>query len=125
MTLPQQHEVDFSDPSQRFLWAFRGIEINGFPMAIPEPVLKEWSKHLSKCGFVHESEILPPEDLPSRQTIHYQPPVRGQNHDFNMSGKWIPIDQPLVSPTVPSVSLMTPQEKAQLIRELKEEGLLD
>ena len=116
MAIPSQGETNFEDPSERFLWALRGVEFNGMPIAFPEKVLRGWSKHLSECGFVHD---------PESQTIHYQPPVRGQDHELNTSGKWIPIDQPVHEPLVPTASLMTAAEKAKMIAEFKEEGLID
>jgi Protein of unknown function (DUF2744). len=112
----QQHETDLSDPRQRFVWAFRGIDFNGTPMSIPEAVLESWSEHLSQCGFVHDS---------SQQTIHYQPPVRGQDHPMNLSGQWVPMSQPLKQPLVPNAQRMTAAEKAKMIQEFKEEGLID
>lgn len=116
MAIPTQAETNFDDPSERFLWALRGIEFNGMPIAFPEKVLRGWSKHLSECGFVHD---------PEAQEIHYQPPVRGQDHELNTSGKWVPIDQPIHEPLVPTASLMTAAEKAKMIAEFKEEGLID
>lgn len=116
MAIPSQGETNFDDPSERFLWALRGIEFNGMPIAFPEKVLRGWSKHLSECGFVHD---------PEKQKIHYQPPVRGQDHELNTSGKWIPVDQPIHEPLVPTASLMTAAEKAKMIAEFKEEGLID
>lgn len=116
MAIPRQEETDFNDPSERFLWALRGMEFNGTPIAFPEPVLRRWSEHLSACGFVHD---------PDQQTIHYQPPVRGQDHELNTSGKWISIEDPIHEPLVPTASLMTPGEKAKMIEEFREEGLID
>lgn len=116
MAIPSQAETDFDDPSQRFMWAFRGMEFNGMPIAFPEPVLREWSKHLSACGFVHD---------PERQEIHYQPAIRGQQHDFNMSGQWVGIDEPIEEPVVSSAEKLTPAEKALLIEEFREEGIID
>ncbi|UBI10057.1 DUF2744 domain-containing protein [Corynebacterium coyleae] len=116
MAIPRQEETNFDDPSERFLWALRGIEFNGMPVAIPEKVLRGWSRHLSACGFVHD---------PALQEIHYQPPVRGQDHDLNTSGKWIPVDEPIQEPLVPTASLMTAGEKAKMIEEFREEGLID
>ena len=111
-----QHETDFNDPKQRFQWAFRNMEVNGFPLAFPDKFLEEISVPLSKCGFVHD---------PEQQEIHFQPPIRGQDHSMNMSGQWIPIDQPIHAPMVRTVDALTPQEKARLIQELKEEGAID
>lgn len=116
MAIPRQEETNFNDPSERFLWALRGMEHNGIPIAFPEPILRSWSRHLSDCGFVHDPEL---------QVIHYQPPVRGQDHDLNTSGKWVPIEEPIHEPLVPTAEKMTPQEKAQMIAEFREEGLID
>lgn len=136
MGFPSQKETDFGDPRERFLWAFRGIEYNGVPFGAPEAVFREWSEHLSRCGFLHADQVLAAAEqvenvgelrdvLRDAQTIHYQPPVRGQDHPLNLSGRWVPVDQPIVEPDVPAVSKMTPGEKAKMIAELREEGLLD
>lgn len=111
-----QHEADLSDPKQRFQWALRNMTVNGFPLAFPDKFLGEISEHLSACGFVHD---------PAEQTIHFQPPIRGQDHTMNLSGQWVPIDQPVELPLVKATDAMTQQEKAKLILELKEEGLID
>ncbi|MDK4206996.1 phage gene 29 protein family protein [Corynebacterium pseudodiphtheriticum] len=135
MALPSQEETDYSDPRQRFVWAFRGIEYNGMPFGAPEAVFREWSEHLSRCGFLHVDQVLEAaraagdvgalqEALQDVQRIHYQPPVRGQDHPLNLSGKWVPVDEPIVDPEVPATSKMTPGEKAKLIEELREEGLI-
>lgn len=136
MGFPSQSETNFSNPQERFLWAFRGIGFNGFPLSAPEAVFKEWSEHLSRAGFVHVSEVeealcaegVDPAGVLGRlpsQEIHYQPPVRGQDHPLNTSGQWIPVDQPIKEPSVPTASLMTPGEKAKMIQEFREEGLID
>lgn len=135
MALPSQEETDYSDPRQRFVWAFRGIEYNGMPFGAPEAVFREWSEHLSRCGFLHVDQVLEAareagdvgalqEALQDVQRIHYQPPVRGQDHPLNLSGKWVPVSELIVDPEVPATSKMTPGEKAKLIEELREEGLI-
>lgn len=135
MPLPRQHEVDMSDPKRRFLWAFRNIAYNGVPLAAPEQVFCEWSEHLSKAGFVHVSEVEAALEgcadaervlgrLPS-QEIHFQPPVRGQDHPFNTAGCWIPVSEEIVEPELSSAACLTPAEKAKLIGEFREEGLID
>lgn len=130
-----QHEADLNDPKQRFSWAFRDIGSRGMPMAIPDPIREEWSEHLTKCGFIHVDQVA--EVLSSieygqeilnllpKQEIHYQPPLRGQDHPLNTSGEWISVDQEIQQPVVPTASLMTDQEKAKMIAEFKEEGLID
>lgn len=134
MSIPQQKDADLNDPKQRFVWAFQGIRFKGSPMAFPQPILEAWSDHLSKAGFIHVSQL---EDLcdehgnlslysfPFQQEIQYQPPFRGQDHSMNISGQWIPVEQEVKQPIVPTASLMTAQEKAKMIQEFKEEGLID
>lgn len=130
MSIPKQNEVNMQDPKQRFLWAFQGIEYNGVPFAAPKEIFEQWSEHLSKAGFVHVSELegfIDPDvykALP-KQTIHYQPPVRGQDHPMNTSGQWVPVSQPIEEPVVPAVERMTPGEKAKMIDEFREAGLID
>jgi hypothetical protein len=68
-----------------------------------------------------ETGVIDLDQLPE-QEIHYQPPVRGQDHGFNGSGEWVPIDQPLEAPVVNQVALMTPQERALLVEQLREAG---
>lgn len=123
-----QKDTNFSDPRQRFVWALTQMMFNGMPFVAPSQVLEEWSEHLSACGFIHVSELeglLDESQLPNRQSIHFQPPVRGGQHPFNTSGQWVPVDQPIQEPHVPAVAKMTPSEKAQLIAELRAEGSID
>lgn len=125
-----QHETDLDDPKQRFGWAFREITVNGNPTAIPEPVLEEWSQRLAQAGFLHIDQVrrtLGDEaaaQLP-QQEIHYQPPIRGQDHAMNTSGGWVPVSEPLKQPMVPTSALMTKEEKAKMIQEFREEGIID
>lgn len=123
-----QSETDFNDPEQRFEWALESLPMNGMPVALPSPTKREWSKRLSEAGFIHVSQLeglIEEGDLPARQEIHFQPPIRGQEHSMNTSGKWVPVNEPIKQPVVPTVSLMTPAEQAKMIAELKEEGLID
>lgn len=134
MSIPLQEATDFNDPKQRFVWAFQGIQFRGSPTAFPQPILEEWSEHLSQAGFIHVSQLeelcdeyghLSLYSFPFKQEIQYQPPVRGQGHSMNVSGQWVPMDQEIEKPVVPTASLMTTQEKAKMIQEFKEEGLID
>lgn len=116
------------EQKERFLWAFQGLEVNGQPVAFPRPVLEQWSEHLSKCGFIHIDEVAacPVDENPLRhlpvQEIHYQPPVRGQANSFNLAGEWVPIDQPIRGA---EESDMSSEEKQALIKQFREEGLID
>lgn len=133
--MKSQHESDMGNPRERLAWAFRGLNYNGFPLAIPDPIIEEWSEHLSKCGFIHVSQVerlsqMFPDvvdliDALPKQEIHYQPPVRGQDHTMNLSGSWVSVDTPIQKPLVPTASLMTPAEKQKMLDEFREEGLID
>ena len=119
----RQSDCDFSDPKQRFVWALQNVGFNGFPVAFPTPVKESLSEHLSACGFIHVSELeglVPEGDLPSRQSIHFQPPVHGQDHHLNMAGEWVPVEQEIVEPEV-----LSHQQKLALIDAFREEGLID
>lgn len=132
--MKQQNESDLNNPKERFPWAFRGLDYNGFPLAIPDPILVEWSEHLSKCGFINVSQlveladedgILDINNLPHKQEVHYQPPVRGQDHSMNLSGSWVPVDTEIHEPVVSTLSKLTPAEQVKLLKEFKDRGLLD
>ena len=111
-----QSDCDHKNPEERFLWAFQNLEFKGFPVGFPEEVLRQWSKHLCECGFVHD---------PSRQVIHFQPPVRGQGHPLNMSGEWVPVEQKIQEPVVSVLANLSGGELADLIGELRDGGLID
>lgn len=129
-----QHETNMNNARERFVWALRGISYNGIPFMAPDAILEDWSEHLSACGFVHVSQVGELADdhdnldlgkFPYRQEIHFQPPIRGQEHPLNASGEWVPVQQDIQEPMVPASALMTDQEKAKMITEFREEGLLD
>lgn len=138
MAFPEQSTTDMRDPSQRFVWMFRGIGFRGMPFTAPAEVFEEWSQHLSACGGLHISQVEGVLDelvdadtkdsilkaLP-RQEIHYQPPVRGQQHHMNQSGKWIPVEEPLQAPRVDVIDSLTAQEKAELVERFREEGWVE
>lgn len=122
--MKSQAETDLWDQRERFLWAFRGMEFNGVPFLAPVEVFREWSEHLSKCGFIHVSQVGDGRELP-RQEIHYQPPVRGEDHDLNGAGSWIPVEKPIQGSLVPLVEQLTPVERAALIDDLRAGGYVD
>lgn len=126
MSWPTQGQTNFDDPQQRFVWALRGLRFNGSPVIIPEPAAKELSEHLSRCGFVHIDQVAacpvgenPLRHLPA-QEIHYQPPLKGQDHSMNTSGEWVDAETPIITE-----SGMSLDEKQELIQQFREEGLID
>lgn len=124
-----QAETDFSNPKERFGWAFRGIKYGDHTMTIADPIVEQWSEHLSACGFIHVSEVVKEypgllEQLPKQQ-IHYQPPVEGQDHGLNAAGKWQSVDEPIKESRVDILQRLNNTEKAVLADRLREEGYLD
>lgn len=137
MAIKRQYESDLSNPKERFAWALRGIEVRGMPMAFPEPILAEFSEHLSRTGAIHIDQVDMALDgvdketaelilsrLP-KQEIHYQPPVQGQEHELNVAGEWKPVDEPIITPKNKTIENLSPQEREKLIQELREEGEID
>lgn len=121
-----QAETDFNNPKERFGWAFRGIRYGDHTMSIAEPIVEQWSEHLSACGFVHVSQLEGlVDDLPFKQQIHYQPPVEGQDHGLNAAGKWQSVDEPIKESRVDILQKLNNTEKAVLAERLREEGYLD
>lgn len=126
MTIPTQGECDFDKPEQHLLWALRGLQWGDNTMVIPRPILEKWSSHLVATGAVHVSALwkladengkIDINDLP-KQKIKYQLPQRGQNHDLNGAGKWVPVSAPEPSP----LSGLSDEQKALLAAELRKEG---
>lgn len=129
-----QAETDFNNPKERFGWAFRGIRYGDHTMSIAEPIVEQWSEHLSACGFIHVSQLddlvdeygfMSLYDFPFKQQIHYQPPVEGQDHGLNAAGKWQSVDEPIQESRVDILQKLNNTEKAVLAERLREEGYLD
>lgn len=121
-----QAETDFNDPKQRFAWAFRGIKYGDHVMAIADPIVEQWSEHLSACGYIHVSQLEGLVDnIPFTQQIHYQPPVEGQDHGLNAAGKWQSVDEPIKESRVDILQRLNNSEKAVLAERLREEGYID
>lgn len=118
MTVPLQHEVDTTNPEEAFVWALAclpGPKDGVLP--IPPQVLGKWSKHLWDLGFRHY-----PED----QKREYQPPARGGDHWLNATGKWVKKGTPMPArATAPDMSKSTPDERADVVRQLIESGELE
>ena len=133
MSIPSQAECDLSKPEEHFLWALRGLGWGDHPVAIPRPILEKWSKHLVECGAVHvlalyaladEDGKIDISDLP-KQKIKYVNYARGEDHELNIAGKWLPVEAEEPEPVkVPPASSLSPAEKAILAAELKQEGYL-
>lgn len=121
-----QAETDFNNPKERFGWAFRGIKYGDHVMAIADPIVEQWSEHLSACGFIHVSQLEGLVDsIPFKQQIHYQPPVEGQDSAMNLAGQWQSVDKPLQESRVDIASMFTAPERELLIQQWREDGHID
>ncbi|MEU4648153.1 MULTISPECIES: phage gene 29 protein family protein [Nocardia] len=118
MSIPQQHECDPNNPEEAISWAFVGLPgPKNAPMIVHPMVLKQWSKHLWDLGFRHH---------PDEQTKEYHPPIRGHHHWLNSAGTWVEKGTPQPARiTAPDVGMLTQQERADLVSQLREHGDLN
>lgn len=90
MSIPLQHNADMDSPEEHLLWALVNIGgLAGAPLLMPVSVMREWSKHLYKCGFRHDA---------SKQEIFYRPPGPDASIWDGLSGVWVESDSPGESP---------------------------
>ena len=84
MGLPTQDKCDMGKPDEHFLWALLNIgDSIGAPLLVPEPILREWSKHLYLAGFRHCDD---------KQQIWYEVPQDGVSvFDGAAGGRWVEI----------------------------------
>lgn len=90
MGIPLQSEMDFSDPEEHLLWGLVNMgERIGAPLLMPEKFMREFSKHLYRCGFRHDRSV---------QEIWYKPPGEGDSIWHGTGGKWLDGPEPGVPP---------------------------
>lgn len=119
-----QHDPPSRNPRERFVWALRGLAFNQIPLTAPLDVLEEWSKHLSDCGFIHVAEVTDPvarSTLPE-QTKWLQEPAAGPHSTVNPGVTWVDNEEDVRPQRF--VDGFTPEQRAVLIHELREEGEL-
>ncbi|MBV7294935.1 DUF2744 domain-containing protein [Corynebacterium sp. TAE3-ERU12] len=77
-SVPDQDKCDPESPDEHLLWALMGLPGPGATavMLVPEPALRQWSKHLWECGFRHHPEL---------QTRRYEPP----SDPLSGGGEWV------------------------------------
>ena len=81
MSIPLQHDMDMDDPEQHLLWGLVNMgEKIGAPLLLPEKFMRDFSKHLYRCGFRHD---------PSEQEIWYKPPGNGDSIWHGTGGTWV------------------------------------
>lgn len=123
-----------TNPEEHFLWALRNMPaFAGAGMVTHPGFLRKWSEHLWNCGFAHRDylEGLADEDgnihvskLP-RQTIKFQPPVRGPRHGYNNAARWVSSDTPDPQPiNLPDIRQLTIQENEAMIEQYRSAGMI-
>ncbi|WP_405164710.1 DUF2744 domain-containing protein [Nocardia sp. NBC_01499] len=115
MSIPLHEHCDQAKAEEAFVWALVGLPgPRNSPLMVHPDTLGEWSKHLWDLGFRHY-----PED----QAKEFHPPARGHHHWLNGSGQWLPQGTPRVHvPDLPEVTQLTAEERAHVVRQLRDSG---
>lgn len=122
MGIPLQKDMNMEDPGEHVLWGLVNAgERIGAPLLLPEPFMKEFSRHLYRCGFRHHPEL---------QEIWYKPPTEDATLFEGIGGEWIESDEPGVMPELYSreevlqkmVSVLSPSDRITLLEQLGGEG---
>lgn len=132
--IPSQRDTDFYDPEQHFAWALRNLPAFAGSGMITHPgFLREWSKHLWACGFAHRDYLASLADndgnihvskLP-KQTIKFQPAMRGPRHGYNNAAHWVPVDTPDPKPVnLPDIRQLTIQENEMMLAQYRAAGMI-
>ena len=132
--IPSQQNHNPKDPKQHFVWALRNLPMAAGVGAITHPeILKLWSEHLWKCGFVHrdylegladENGNIHVSQLP-QQSIKLQQAFRGQRHDMNPAYRWVSADEEDPVPVrIPNIREMTQQENEYMLRQYRAAGMI-
>lgn len=132
--IPTQQQADLNNPEEHFLWALRNMpSMAGAGMVTHPGFLRQWSAHLWACGFVHHDylEKLADEDgnihvskLP-KQTIKFQPAMRGPRHLYNNAARWVSADTPDPEPiNLPDIRQLTIQENEIMLEQYRSAGMI-
>ena len=111
--IPLQENMDLGDPVESLLWALVKLnEKQGAPLLMPVPILREQAQSLWDRGLRFHPEL---------QRSWYHPPGNEGSFEAQLSGEWR--DEPPRSeeePVAQALSLMSPEMKAELRRQLNE-----
>ena len=133
--IPSQRDANLDNPEEHFSWALRNMPtFAGIGAVTNSGFLKEWSKHLWKCGFRHRDWLLRLADengnihvsqLPT-QEIKLQDPVRGPRHQYNNAARWVDSSTPDPEPIrLPDIRQLTIQENEAMIQQYRDAGMVD
>lgn len=131
--IPTQTECDPNNPEEHVLWALKNLpSVQGVGQIVHPSILKQWSRHLVECGFVHVDSIkalankngtVSVKKLPE-QKIEWRPPLRGSAHEFNR-GEWVPVGTPQPKPIrLPDVRQMSPEENQIMLDQYRRAGFV-
>lgn len=132
--IPSQHEANMDNPEEHFLWALRNMPaLAGVGMVTHPGFLRQWSSHLWSCGFAHrdylerladENGMIHVSQLP-KQTIKFQPAVRGPRHAYNNAARWVSADSPDPEPIkLPDIRQLTLQENEAMLAQYRDAGMI-
>ena len=121
MSIPLQHDMQMDDPEQHLLWGLVNMgEKIGAPLLLPEKFMRDFSKHLYRCGFRHD---------PSEQEIWYKPPGNGDSIWHGTGGKWVEGPEKGVAPKFLSDDEVAEKVIASLpesvLAKIREGGVVD
>ena len=130
--IPPQDEADFNNPEEAVAWALRNMPTFAGVGAVTHPgFLKQWSRHLVDCGFVHVSQVTAMADkdgnvnvskLP-KQRIKMINPIRGARHHYNPAAVWVPVDAKEPPRTrIPDIRQLTHNEQEGLLEQFRVAG---
>lgn len=111
---PTRENCNPDDPYQAFLWMLVALPgQNGGQLVMPIDYLQLISERLWQCG------ARPVAD----PVIKYRPPSGTEPNWITSPGSWVDVseDDPAPNPARRALSLLTAQQKAELLAELKRE----
>ena len=132
--IPTKDQADMNNPEEHFLWALRNMpSFAGAGMVTHPGFLRQWSAHLWNCGFAHrdylegladENGMIHVSQLP-KQTIKFQPAMRGPRHGFNNAARWVSQDTPEPVPiNLPDIRELTIQENQMMLEQYRSAGMI-
>jgi hypothetical protein len=132
--IPTQADHDPNDPEEHVAWALKDMPVvAGSGMLTHPALLRGWSKHLVRAGFIHTDAVasLADEDgnvhvskLPA-QEIRHAPPFRGPHHAYNNAARWVTPGESEPTPVrIPDIRKLTNQERQALLYQFHALGMI-
>jgi hypothetical protein len=132
--IPEQEDVDYSNPEEHVSWALRNMPTFAGVGAVTHPgFLRQWSRHLVDCGFAHcdylasladENGNIHVSKLP-KQRIKLRKAIRGPRNHYNPAATWVPVNAPEPPKTrIPDISNLTLEENMAMLQQYRNAGLI-